>query len=204
MRRVPSPRRRPAARRRPRAAARAAAAAVPAAGALAAVSLAAVPPAAVPLAAVALAAVALAYATLAAVALAAVCPAVVAPAVVALACAIQSPTAFFKVWGGGRGGPRVRGAGTTGRSVKKKWGGPLREGQDLGAVGGDGHRVLGVRRAAGAAGAMPARRAASVVAISRASAGRGLPMVKEIAASAVHPSSTAPQSTLTRSPSVSR
>src|ERR1700723_1395022 len=153
MRRVPSPRRRPAARRRPRAAARAAAAAVPAAGALAAVSLAAVPPAAVPLAAVALAAVALAYATLAAVALAAVCPAVVAPAVVALACAIQSPTAFFMVCGGGRGGPRVRGAGTTGRSVKKKWGGPLREGQDLGAVGGDGHRVLGVRRAVAVAAA---------------------------------------------------
>ena len=59
-------------------------------------------------------------------------------------------------------------------------------------------------RAPGTAAAIPARRAASVVAISRASAGSAGPMVKEIAASAAHPSSTAPQSTLSRSPSVSR
>ena len=59
-------------------------------------------------------------------------------------------------------------------------------------------------RAPGTAAAMPARRAASVAAISLASAGRGGPMVNEIAASAAQPSSTAPQSTLSRSPSASR
>ena len=58
-------------------------------------------------------------------------------------------------------------------------------------------------RAPGTAAAMPARSASLVTSISRLSAGRGVPMVKETAASAVQPSSTAPQSTLSRSPSAS-
>jgi hypothetical protein len=56
---------------------------------------------------------------------------------------------------------------------------------------------------AGTAAAMPARSASLVTSISRASGGRGAPMVNETAASAVQPSSTAPQSTLSRSPSAS-
>ena len=59
-------------------------------------------------------------------------------------------------------------------------------------------------RAPGTAAAMPALSAALVVPIRRASAGPGGPIVKEIAASAVHPSRTAPLSTLSRSPSASR
>ena len=58
-------------------------------------------------------------------------------------------------------------------------------------------------RAPGTAAAMPARRASLVTSISRLSAGRGVPMVNETAASPVQPSSTAPQSTLSRSPSAS-
>jgi len=50
---------------------------------------------------------------------------------------------------------------------------------------------------------MPAASAASVISISRWSCGLGPPTGNEIAASAVQPSSTAPQSTLSRSPSLS-
>ena len=57
---------------------------------------------------------------------------------------------------------------------------------------------------AGWAAAMPAASAASAVAMNFLSAGRGWPTISEIAASPAHPSSTAPQSTLSRSPSRSR
>jgi len=56
----------------------------------------------------------------------------------------------------------------------------------------------------GRAAAIPATRAASVVAISSASPADGVPTEKETAASPTQPSSVAPASTLSRSPSRSR
>jgi hypothetical protein len=51
---------------------------------------------------------------------------------------------------------------------------------------------------------MPAASAFSVDSMSASSAGLGVPTMKLIAASPVHPSSSAPKSMLTRSPSASR
>jgi hypothetical protein len=58
-------------------------------------------------------------------------------------------------------------------------------------------------RLPGTAAAMPALSAARAVSISLVSSGLGSPMLNEIAASPVQPSSVAPQSTLSRSPSAS-
>jgi len=60
------------------------------------------------------------------------------------------------------------------------------------------------RRAPSAAAAIPAASAFSVDSMSASSAGSGVPTMKLVAASPVHPSSSAPKSMLTRSPSASR